>query len=119
MELVVDVTDCFFFCVCVFLSMSSAVLLGGPFQCLVVSTSYNIVSFLCITFQIVVMALPNACAMALIESHLFLCFKMAMFFFFPRSTPWQSLQTKLRPQIKSRHLQLCIVQTVTLTCLPI
>lgn len=72
-----DVFGVFFTALTLFLSSTTVVFLGRPVRCLLLSIP--VVSSFLRTFQIVVVAMPNACPMALIDFLYFLNFKMASF----------------------------------------
>lgn len=65
----------FYFFTAFTMFLADVVFLGGPIQCLIVST--QLASFCFRTIQIVVLAMPDACALALIACPSFSRFKMA------------------------------------------
>ena len=72
-----DVFGVFFTALTIFLPSTTVVFLGRPIQCLLLRSP--VVSSFFRTFQIVLVAMPNACPMALIDFPYFLSFKIASF----------------------------------------
>ena len=76
-----DVLGFFFTAFTMFLSSTAVVFLGRPVRCLLLRMSavlFYLIFFR--TFRVVVQAIPNACAMALIDFPSFLSFIMALLF---------------------------------------